>query len=138
MLPRVQSLVQQVSHEPAMGLEVAGHLGHRVVQASFLPTNSGQQEGTGWFPPLYTGSQAPSWSALTYVIWAPTPSGGITPTGPLSFPPLIPPFPEFHISSPPRTYSFPSGQPVSALLPGCPAFSGCPLSWLYLFLLELL
>ena len=66
MLPRVQSFVQQVSHKPAMRLEVAGHLGHRVVQASFLPTNSGQREGTGWFPPLYTGSQAPSWSALRH------------------------------------------------------------------------
>ena len=68
MLPRVQTFVQQVNHKPAMCLEVASHLGHRAVQASFVATNSGQREATGWFPPLYTSFQAPSWSALTYVI----------------------------------------------------------------------
>ena len=123
MLPRVQSFVQQVSHKPAMRLEVAKHLGHRAVQASFLPTNSGQREGTGWFPPLYTGFQALSWSALTYVIRAPTPSGGITPTGPLSFPPLIPPFPAFHTC----------GSSSHLLFPLWPA-TFCPPSWVAGFL----
>ena len=44
----------------------------------------------------------------------------------------------FTPAAPPPTYSFPSGRPLSPLLPGWPAFSGCPLSWLYLFLLGLL
>ena len=97
------------------------------------PQTLGRERARGGFLPFTPASRLSVGQPWPTSSGHPRPPGVLHPQG--HWVSLLWSLPSLHFipAAPPPTYSFPSGRPLSALLPGWLAFSRCPLSWLYFF-----